>query len=92
MKLQAATQETQIERTLPDPQPQCEQKPAEVLPLCIAAQDGEAFLPRNAPFAETLVLFLEESNTDLYWLYVYNATPLISDQYIREAWKQYLGS
>ena len=70
----------------------CEQKPSEVLPLCIAAQDGEAFLPRNAPFAETLMLFLEESNTDLYWLYAYNATPLISDQYIREAWQQYSGS
>lgn len=45
------------------------------------------FLPGNVLFAETLVLFLEESNADLRWLYAYNATALVSDQYIREAWK-----
>lgn len=88
MKLQAATQETQMEKTLLYPQLQREQKPSEVLPLCIAAQDREAFLPRNAPFAKTLGLCLEESTADLYWLYAYNAALLISDQYIREAWKQ----
>lgn len=77
MKLHAETNKTQTEKTLLYPQLQCEQKPSEVLPLCIAVQDGERFLPRNAPFAETLVLFLEESSTDLYWLFVYNAALLI---------------
>lgn len=60
MKLQAATQETQMEKTLLYPQLQREQKPSEVLPLCIAAQDSGISAQECAICRDTWALFGRE--------------------------------
>lgn len=66
-----------------------QENPSEVLPPLHSCTRWRGIF---SPSAETLVLFLQESNIDLYWLYAYDAALLISDQYRREAWKQYSGS
>lgn len=54
-----------------------QENPSEVLPPLHSCMRWRGIF---SPFAATLVLFLQGSNIDLYWLYAYDAALLISDQ------------